>query len=85
MYPKSIYKDESSLVVWSPETHAARTLEGWSDNKPLAAAAAPIPDPDADPDSTSDADTASGISKPDNEAPELTKVQKPKAKSAKKG
>ncbi len=32
-YPKSLYKDSDTIVVWSPEEHAARTADGWSDEK----------------------------------------------------
>ena len=32
-YPKSIYKEDSSIVVWSPEEHAAKAADGWSDDK----------------------------------------------------
>lgn len=76
MYPKSIYKDDSSIVVWSPEEHAAKTADGWSDDKQPAITLVVEP-------STAD-ETASGISTPDDEAPPAPLVQKPKARSAKK-
>lgn len=78
MYPKSIYKGDSSHVAWSPEEHAARAADGWSDDKPATAAAA------ADPESTSTDDTASGISEPEPEAPPLQVVLKRKPANARR-